>query len=316
MLSFVQAQNSLWGFQMAWYLVMLAFAVALILLDGQELGPWLLVGAIGAAIVGSYSSFQGLLIWPVGLVLLYCRHRSPRSLLIWIGAAVASIALFFVHYNSALGGGDQGYAFSHPSTTVRFFFTLVGETVGQQFPYGGQNAAVLVLGVVIVAVAVWVVIAYGFRQTEDGTPVGVALILFGFSFAVLTTIGRVSFTVWAASGSRYTTFDLLIPAGCYLALLERAPRSAGRRILQGATAAIIALLVVLGTSNGITQARSWHSLLQQASVVTANIDHESDETVEAGLSPGFSGDIRNIRRDARIAQARHLSVFRSGKSHP
>src|SRR5581483_6999960 len=54
-----------------------------------------------------------------------------------------------------------------------------------------------------------------------------ALILTGFLFAALITEGRF-FGVWVASASRYTTFDLLIPVGIYLALLSR--RSSSSRI--------------------------------------------------------------------------------------
>ena len=75
MLSFVQYLNALWGFQMAWYLVMAALALALFLLDRPVVNWLVLAGAIAAAVVGSFSSLQGLLIWPAGLVLLYCRKR-------------------------------------------------------------------------------------------------------------------------------------------------------------------------------------------------------------------------------------------------
>ena len=65
MLTFAQSQDSLWGFQMAWYLVLLALAVSMVLLDRQKFAWPILVCSIVAAAVGSYSSVQGLLIWPV-----------------------------------------------------------------------------------------------------------------------------------------------------------------------------------------------------------------------------------------------------------
>ncbi len=74
-LSFAQEGNTLWGFQMAWFLVLLALATALLLLDRASLSWLALVGAIAAATVGSFSSLQGLLIWPAGLVLCCYRRR-------------------------------------------------------------------------------------------------------------------------------------------------------------------------------------------------------------------------------------------------
>ena len=167
----------------------------------------------------------------------------------------------------------------------------------------------LALGIGIVALAVWTLCAYGFRRTDTAAPVGVALIVFGLLFAALTTTGRVSFTLWAATGSRYTTFDLLIPAGCYLVLLERAPSWSGRRIAQAVSIATIAVLMVLGTRNGVTQAREWHGLLTQAATVTAHIDTEPNGVVESALSPGDSADIAYIRQEARYAESDHLNVF-------
>ena len=67
--------NTLWAFQMAWYLVLLGLAVTLFLLDRPSLTWLVLAGAMAAAVVGSFSSLQGLLIWPIGLVLLYLRRR-------------------------------------------------------------------------------------------------------------------------------------------------------------------------------------------------------------------------------------------------
>ena len=83
----VQYENSLWGFQMAWYLVMLSLAAAIFLVDRPTL-TWLgLAAAIVAGVVGSFSSLQGLLIWPAGLVLLYHRRRAAPFVVAWIVAA-------------------------------------------------------------------------------------------------------------------------------------------------------------------------------------------------------------------------------------
>ena len=52
-----------------------------------------------AAVVGSYSSIQGLLIWPIGLVLLYHRRRPTWAFLTWIVTALAAPALYFHNYH-------------------------------------------------------------------------------------------------------------------------------------------------------------------------------------------------------------------------
>ncbi len=54
MFSFVQNDNTLWGFQFAWYLVLLALSVALVLCDDPDWNWLIAAGAMIAAIVGSY----------------------------------------------------------------------------------------------------------------------------------------------------------------------------------------------------------------------------------------------------------------------
>ncbi len=77
LLSLAQAVNALWGFQMAWYLVLLMVALALYLLD-QEPQRWFVFGgAIAAAVVASFSSIQGLLVWPAGLLLILLEAPIP-----------------------------------------------------------------------------------------------------------------------------------------------------------------------------------------------------------------------------------------------
>ncbi len=101
LLSFVQYQDTLWGFQMAWYLVLLALGATLFLLDRMHLSGLAVAGAVACAVVGSYSSLQGLLIWPAGLVLLLLRHRSRRIIIGWIGAALVTVAGYFFHFSSS-----------------------------------------------------------------------------------------------------------------------------------------------------------------------------------------------------------------------
>jgi hypothetical protein len=57
--SLVQCAATLWGFQLAWYLALLALAFVVVFLDRDELGVTTLALAISAAVIGSFSSLQG-----------------------------------------------------------------------------------------------------------------------------------------------------------------------------------------------------------------------------------------------------------------
>ncbi len=314
MLSFVQNGNTLWGFQFAWYLVLLALSIALVLCDGTRWSWLLAAGAIAAAVVGSYSSLQGLVIWPAALAVLLLRRRPMPFVLAWIAAGAVTTLIYFVNYNSQLGDTDDGYTLHHPLQGLRFFFFSVGNVIGAH----GGNLPV-VLGVLIVLTALWLTSGVVFSPREDdGSPLGVGLICFGLLFAATITAGRSAAGLDAGGASRYTTFDLLVLVGCYLIILSR--RSAGVR--DGRTSGIlwygsvvtvgvaVCLLLVLGTINGLDGASSWQSSEIQASRVIVNMRAAPDSMVERVLivNPYY---VLSTRQLAAFARENRLTLFES-----
>jgi hypothetical protein len=341
-LSIVQYQNTLWGFQLAWFIVLLALAVAVLLLDRVGLSWLLLGGAIFAAVIGSFSSLQGLLIWPTGLVLLYYRRRSLPYVGVWISAAAASTILYFHNYDFAVSPNSQ-FARHHPLATIKFFLFAIGDVVGKPVTLGStdtDNIYVVLFGLAIVALAVGTVLICGLRRdVKSSSPVGIALICYGLLFAALITQGRSFLGFGGASFSRYTTFDLLILVGIYLALLGRVPgasldltpadpavgqsrsprpRRAGegwsdRVALPGALALVFVTMVVqipLGVHNGVQGAQVLHASDLKAASVLRNIDHVSDGQIAANLY--FLEPPLVIRQQADTLKKHHLNVFAGG----
>ena len=329
--TFVQCQDTLWGFQMAWYLVMLAMAVAICLLDVQRLGGIVMAAACAAAIVGSLSSLQGLFIWPAGLVLLYHRRRSLRQVLIWIVAGLATGALYFYNFSFQSSGSGPSFVFHHPVQAVEFFFTGLGLSNGA-------------FGVVVFVIAIWVLIFYGIRRGDgDSGPLGVALIVFGLLFAAITTESRSHYGV--TSSYRYVTFDLLVLLGCYLALLSRPTlrweskrsRSPDHVYRDGAferwlglptattesrpwqdtvvllnrivIVSVIALSVLVSAFTGLESAREWRGLEVRAAKVAYRIDAEPNSVVQSALYPNPYFDPHFIRHMAEVMKTHQLSLF-------
>ncbi len=187
LMSFVQYQNTLWGFQLAWYMVYFSLSLSLFLLDRPRLTLLALGFAIATGIVGSFSSAQGLLIWPVGLLILYQRNR-PRSIcLTWLGSAVMTVVVYFYNLSAP---NTWSYLFTHPVATARFYLLAVGEVLGIQVPNNPDAGTytVIALGFVIFVLACWVLFTYGRRRDDlSGAPVGVALTAYGLLFAALAT---------------------------------------------------------------------------------------------------------------------------------
>jgi hypothetical protein len=348
----VQAGNTLWGFQLAWYLITLALAAAVFLLDRPALTGLVLAAAVAAGVVGSYSSLQGLLIWPVGLVLLWQRRRGARAVVAWLVAAIGTTIVYFIGYSNSQTYSDRAYVSGHPLAAAKAFSFLIGnvsgahitDNVDTSIPHAPQVGTTLIiaLGCLIVVTAVWVLVRYGRRNVADGSPIGVALVVFGLLFAVVTVYGRLSPSgpAVAGSASRYTTFTLLVLAGLYLATLERphpwaihrrpvrtddgpalvesvptdgkpaAPTrgAVSYRVARTMVLGIVALCVVVGTWAGIDYGRYWHPQEAVIATVTANIDNVPDGGVSNYLLPG---DTSFARQAARQAEAKHLSLFDS-----
>jgi len=328
LLSLAQAVNALWGFQMAWYLVLFMTALALFLLD-EEPQRWPVVGgAIAAAVVASFSSLQGLLVWPAGLLLIYLRRRSTHFAIAWIGSAVLTGAIYFAGFNfnvSQSGSHD-------PVATFTFFLRVVGDIVGEAPP----GVLVTVFGSVLVVTAIWVLVRFAVRgrTSTGGRPFALSLILFGLLFSGLVASGRSGLAVYGVDPvNRYTVFAIFVLVGLYLAILDppvaselRSPEhgarspagSAGRqrhvsdplftlaRVVVGVG---IVLTVILGSVNGISQAREIRQNRLYLGQVTVRAN-QYPNTVVNNLD--WLETAQSIRRRITIAKDHRLSLFGTG----
>ncbi len=329
LLSLAQAGNTLWGFQMAWYLVLLTVALALFLLD-QEPQRWPVFGcAVAAAVVASFSSLQGLLVWPAGLLLIYLRRRPGHLATAWIASAVLAGVIYFVGYDfNAAQSSAPG-----PAAVLTFFVRIVGDIVGQ----GQPGALVTVFGSVLVVTAIWVLVRFAIRErtTTGGRPFALSLILFGLLFSGLTAYGRTGLAVFGFdSADRYTVFAVFVLVGLYLAVLDppvaselRSPEhgarspagSAGRqrhifsdplftlaRVVVGAG---IVIIVIFGSANGISQARATRQNRLYMGQVTVRANQYPD-TVVGDLD--WLETAQSLRRQITIAKDHRLSLFGTG----
>ncbi len=343
-LTLAQWQNTLWGFQMAWYLILLSLAVTIALLDRPKLSWPIFLAGIAVAVVGSYSSLQGLLIWPVGLVLLYHRRRQPSVIIAWVAAMVVTVALYFYNFTTSKVF-NLHYFLDYPLWFVKFFVFALGDVVGvpEGFP-APPNAAVMTFGVVLLAVAVVALLKWGIARDErSGAPIGVALIVFGLLFDLLITQGRFFRGYFFASQSRYTTYDILVLTGIYLAALDGVRSQARVKVNAARTGtgwqsrlaiasiknagvwmkdqldrinarvviwfALAALVIQVGVSFHYALVGARASYLSQVTSAsfTRNFDRESGPALVNHLyftqSPGW------IRVEAQFLEQHHLSLF-------
>jgi hypothetical protein len=331
LLSFFPLGDTLFGFNLSWYLVLFGLATALYLLDRPVPTRLTLIAAVAAAVLGSFSSLQGLLIWPAGLAILFLRRRSVTAMIVWVASAVVTTTIYFVHFNLALAGDDNSSVWAHPLESIRFFFSTIGDVLGYFIPptSGAGSTGDLLLGLLVFAIALWALVLGFRRDASGGSPIGVALIIFGLLFTASITLGR--FQLGLSSAARYSIFTLTIWVGAYLVLLSRLldgrregnpttgdvpdhdPSPPTKRWVRVVTLAALALLVGLiglqvmsGFSGGLNNAAGWHSEEVDIADVSVNIDKAPDDLVESQLG-SYGPDF--LRQMAAYARANRLSLF-------
>jgi hypothetical protein len=327
LLSLAQAGNALWGFQMAWYLVLFTTALALFLLDQEPLRWPLLGGAIAVAVIASFSSLQGLLVWPAGLLLIYLRRRSGHLAVTWVGAAVVTAAIYSVGFNfnttRSPGAG--------PAALLTYFVRLVGDVVDVARP----GALVTLFGSVLAVAAIWTLLRFtlGRRTDTGGRPFALSLILFGLLFSAVITDGRAGYTgSLSNSESRYTVFVIFVLVGLYLAVLDPPIVSELRsselpfptrgtvglrqtpsdpvfvfaRVVVGIG---IVVTVILGSVNGISQARE----IRQGGILLGQVTVRANQYPDSVVRSLSIFELpQQIRRQITVARRDRLSLFGTG----
>jgi hypothetical protein len=251
--------------------------------------------------------------------------------LTWLGSGIVVVALYFYRLNFS-SGGSTGYALRHPIDAARYFFVAIGDLLGIGVPPNPDVGTYLLMavGVITFLIAMWLVIEYGRRKDEtSGLPLGVALTTYGLLFAFLETTGRASQGLSVANSPRYTTFNLLIPAGCILTLLSVWSRSTEEqgsfrgaivsartplRVVTVALIVVVGMQGLVGTDTGLANAAGF----QQEQVINANVtvnESTADPSyIDQQLFPkciclSFEATLPHL---IEVLRKHHLSMFSTG----
>jgi len=332
-------QNAVAPFELAWYMIVLFLVLMLYLLLVARRTMWTVALAVLVAVAASYSSLQGLLLWPVGLVcILWTSPRRPgnwtRSVrqvtAAWAGAAVATIAVYFIGYQSnppnqgnlfptkvlGISGStaSANFVVHHPGTVVRFFFVLIGNVI----PIGSLWVRDL-FGVVIFGAAIYVVVQ-SWRHRREGAVIGslpATLIVFGLLFDIFITAGRAAINIDESLLSHYTMGNVLLLVALLSYAWDRMRAQAGRtamKVVIGAVTAVFVFQVVTSIDNGISQAGASVQILRTGGRLDANLDRVPvQDRLCYGVTALFTYGQPSLS-NAYLAKLRHqrLTIFAPG----
>jgi hypothetical protein len=159
-----------------------------------------------AAVLAAFSSANGFLLGPVGLLILFTRRAYARSL-VWCASFLLPLAAYLYHYTRLVHPADIGSYATRPL----FFLAFLGCGA---IPFRWPAA---VLGIVILRI-LWLALRTRFDRTN---PVAVYFTVWIVATAALVAWvrGAVSFAV----GGRYSIYSILVLIFCYCFLGQYLP---------------------------------------------------------------------------------------------
>jgi hypothetical protein len=253
MVSAIQVQGLLTPFLLQWYLSQTAAALAFLFLwlsarSGQLVGVIL---SVAAAVVATYSTANGMLLWPI-LVMMAVVLRLPERRIASIAiAGLLSIAAYFVGY-SFIGEGRAGIFLRHPFYALWFVCVYLGAPVSYVSTLSGGLIGLIGLLLVILAltIAIW-----RRRPADPVFVVTVGVCLFIACSALLVAYGRMDPTdagVNAAKAERYASVPLtwwayLVGVICWLITILPTP---ARQLAAHVGAAGLVLVILVAVMAG------------------------------------------------------------------
>src|SRR5215212_6755656 len=249
--SFRQYENMLFGFQINFAFTQTFGVLALYLLSSSGRGnfrAYAFAAALGSATIASFSTAQGLLVWPAGLLgLLLGSVAGPgKKVLVglWGIVGVAEWVAYFVDYHTPRGHPPLLDALGHIGKTPGYFLTLLGSALFWQPEHA--YAGGLVIGCLALAMFL---ATYGGGVIREH-PFWVSLLFYSLFILATITLGRSGmFGVLQATASRYATFSILAVASLY-ALLAKMVFATTTNVLR--TLLLLALFGIILLSAGVS----------------------------------------------------------------
>jgi hypothetical protein len=244
----VGVENLTWAFQVQFVQVFLFACLAIVTtcFAARQTSPmprriWT-VGSAVTAILATYSMANGLLVWPVVLLLAVLLDLGRRSATALGAVATLAVCSYLWHFDFSTRG-----SLSHPLGLLKYVAVYLGSGLRE----AGTATAGVAGGVGLALFGLLCVTAWRRRRGWSiATPAGAGIALFVLLSALQTAAGRLDLGVAQALSSRYSIASFSFWLGLLLGFLtpirERVHR-AGWAIGPAyfGAAAVIALVVAL-----------------------------------------------------------------------
>ena len=204
-----QYENWLWGFQLQIFLNVLLTLVGFTFLTSRALTWTTLLAAALCGVGATFSFGNGLLYWPISLIVLLAlaprAQRRPFGLA-WIVAFALILGVYFYKYSIFPGTASVSYMLHHLLKFVLFLLVYVGS-----FAAGESRLLAAIagsVGLILFSLASWR-LARDRQADWNLLAFYWALAAYALASGLLADRGRISSGVTFALTSRYTTISEL-----------------------------------------------------------------------------------------------------------
>jgi len=291
------------------YLSILGIVGALGTLVFAPLSPARLAGAIAFGLLASFSLSNGLLIWPVGVLVLLAdtrvsgTRRSWRYAAVWGAAGVATIVGYFIGYKDPGNHSSPWLVVQHPTIAITHYLYGNGSSLAPE-PHSALVFGAIVL---VLAIACLLLVAADWWWRRLRPPLGAWLIVMVLVGTVMITLNRAGFGTRQALESRYTAMLVLGPIGVYWCVVARRASLLGES-LRGALAISIATILAIGylaaSLDAWTIAPYWYSRKAWMSYLMYSAKYQPTSVLEKLYPNG-----EHARIYSAAMERMHFNVF-------
>ena len=215
--SLVQLENWLWAFQFAFFFIQFAVVVSLVTLCRSNLALWFrLLTATTLAVAASFSSAQGLLVWPVLMLTLCLTNDSLRKKCIGLLCLLILAGVTFLLYLKGLSHSGElqlrtDQILAKPQLPFVGFLGLVGSPLVHWISFEHRPHRAWFVGLaetILFLFLTWMIIRR--RKLPEAAP-WLGLGFYAYLFCLVTTYGRLGMGYTGGFlTSRYTTHVTLL----------------------------------------------------------------------------------------------------------
>ena len=298
--NFRQYENILWGWQIQIYLSVLGFIATIYLLNkSKKVDKWLVM-AVLCGILSTFSFFNGLLVWPVGIVFIILSRTTDRKNLVYLWTIVGVLiwSIYFYDWTKPSYHPSLLFALNNILDAVKYIMTNIGS------PLAFESGQAFAMGIILVVFMLITVVLIIGNKLIIKNSTWITFILFSLMSSFILTIGRSGFGVVQASSSRYVTITSLGIIGLYSIIANMTKDNKNMKIFYGIFLFIILTGIVIGYTGGMKIGNDISKSREHAANDLINYKSTNDTDLKK-ICP----DANVVRKYAEILERYKLNVF-------